>query len=59
MCLARIDLSDEAVIYLDIPCVRILVQFVNKDTVDELMDDFISKRYTKNRYGRVAMHPKS
>lgn len=43
VCLARIDLTDEAVIYLDFPCVRILVQFVNKDTVDELMDDLIGE----------------
>ena len=41
MCLARIDQTDEAVMYLDFSCVRILVQFINKDTVDELMDDLI------------------
>ena len=37
MYLACIDLSNEAVIYLNLPCVRILVQFVNKDTDDELI----------------------
>ena len=41
MCLARIDQTDEAAIYLDFPCVRTLVHFVNKNTVDELMDDLI------------------
>lgn len=43
MCLACISLTDEAVIYLDFSCVRILVQFVNKDMVDELMDDLIGE----------------
>ena len=43
VCLARIDLTDEAVIYLNFSCVRILVQFIDKDAVDELMDDFIGE----------------